>query len=124
MKKRLDNAAVFAITYVVLVLPTYLLPYMRVDSSAPYHVDNVGADALSFPFLIHLVSMITLCSICWVRGTIVDKKWLVALPMIAFAFEFIAKLTVIPYVPSMYHVLAIIVGVASTNVLVSKSFSS
>jgi signal transduction histidine kinase len=120
MKKALNNAAIFVMTYIVFMLPTYFLPYLRTSSSAFYGFeDAASANAFNYPFFIHLACMIILCWICYVRGAMIGKSWLFFLPMVAFAFEFISKLSAIPYVPSMYHVLAIVVGATSANVLVS-----
>jgi len=124
MNKALDNAAVFVTTYIIFMLPTYFLPYLRTSSSALYGLEEAGANVFNFAFFIHLASMIVLCWICLVRGAIVGKNWLFILPMVAFAFEFISKLSVIPYIPSMYHVLAIVVGATSANVLASDKLSS
>lgn len=118
MKKTLNHAANFVGLYIGFMSPTYFLPYLRTDTVV---LEYGFVNDFNFLFLIHLFSMIVLCSICWVRGEIVGKKWLVVLPLIAFAFEFISKLSDIPYVPSMYHGLAIVVGATSAKVLVSKS---
>jgi hypothetical protein len=58
------------------------------------------------------------------EGAIVEKHWLVLLPVVAFAFEFVSKLSAIPYIPSMYHILAIIVGATSANISASDKLTS
>lgn len=121
MKKFLDNSAIFIVSYIIFMLPTYFLPYLRNNASA---VEAGFSNDLNWSFLIYLFSMIVLCSICWIRGGIIGKQWLVVLPIIAFAFEFISKLSVVPYVPTMYHGLAIVVGAASTTILVPKRLSN
>lgn len=123
MNKALDSAAVFVTTYIIFMLPTYFIPYLRTSSSAFYGLDDAGTNVFNFPFFIHLTSMVVLCGICLVRGIVVGKNWLILLPMVAFAFEFISKLSVIPYIPTMYHILAIIVGATSTNISVMEKSS-
>lgn len=113
MKKSLDNAAIFAMAYAICVLPSYVMSH---KSSS----EAVAAGGFDITLLIYSASVIAVCAICVVRGKLVDKNWLVLLPMVAFAFEFISKLSVIPYIPTMYHMLAIIVGASSAVVTQAK----
>ncbi|HBA08293.1 MAG TPA: hypothetical protein DCW48_00990 [Methylotenera mobilis] len=123
MNKTLDNAAIFVTTYIVFMLPTYVLPYLRTSPASLHGLDDAGANVFSFTFFIHLASMILLCWVCLVRGAMVGKNWLFLLPVVAFAFEFISKLSVIPFIPTMYHILAIIVGATSANISVSDKLT-
>jgi hypothetical protein len=112
MNKALANTAIFVSAYIVLMFPTYLA-YVDAHSTAMQAVNTESLHMLSFPFLLHLTSMLALCWICLVRGAIVGKSWLVLLPMIAIAFEFVPVLSTIPYIPTAYHLLAIIIGAVS-----------
>jgi hypothetical protein len=68
INKVFNNAAIFVTTYIIFMLPTYFLPYLRTTGSALYGLDNADANMLNFAFFVHLVSMVVLCWICLVRG--------------------------------------------------------
>ena len=61
----------------------------------------------------HLGSMLVLIAITWFRGNLVDKKWLVVFPILATVFDFVPTLNFIPLVPTVMHLLAIIMGVSA-----------
>lgn len=106
MLKALANNAIFVVSYLVFMLPTYY--FQLASKSAEIHTAPIfnaqSATLLAF--------MLVLCWICVVRGAYIGKHWLVALPAVAIAFAFIPKLSVIPYVSTSYHVLAIVIGLA------------
>jgi len=64
--------------------------------------------------LLHLACLAILIILTWFRSTFVGKNWLVVLPFIAAAFDFIPGLSLIPLVPTVMHLLAVILGVSST----------
>jgi len=95
MHKAFASNAVFVSAYLLLMLPTYYFQH-----------DHVSSAAL-------VACLLGLCWICIARGAHIGKNWLAALPMVAMAFELIPRLSAIPYVSTSYHILAIIIGIAS-----------
>ena len=118
IKKALGNAPVFVIAYIIFMLPTYYLPYVGSNSSVLHALDAATeSHALNFAFWLHMGSMLILCFLCWIRGAYVDKKWLVLFPILAIVFDFVPGLSLIPMIPTVMHLLAIILGVVGAKVV-------
>ena len=111
MNKALANTTIFTLVYVLLMIPAYLT---YVDSSSTISSGSLGINIVSLPLLLHFGSMLMLCYICFVRGKLIGKSWLGFIPLIAIAFEFLPALSAIPLVPSVYHLLAIVIGSFAT----------
>jgi hypothetical protein len=126
IKRALGNAPVFVIAYVIFMLPTYFLPYFGSNSSFLHVVDAVGGGGyLNFAFWLHMGSMLILCFFCWVRGAYINKGWLIIFPIMAIVFDFVPILSSIPLVPTVMHLLAIILGVTGTaNVMTAGAAPS
>lgn len=116
--KFLGNAVVFVILYVLFMLPTYYLPYVG-SNSAAINTLGVAAEAGMNPaFWVHLGSLIILVVVAWFRGAFVDKKWLIIFPIVAAVFDLVPGLSLIPLVPTVMHLLAIILGVVGVKAAV------
>lgn len=115
IKKALGNAPVFVIAYILFMLPTYYLPYLGSNSFALQGMSSAAGGGLSTLFWLHLGSMVVLCFLCWIRGQYVGKKWLLVFPVLAIVFDFVPGLSLIPMVPTIMHLLAIILGVVGTS---------
>lgn len=114
MREAMKNTATFVIAYVICMIPTYILPYFGSNSAI------VGAVAASAHFinplmLIHLAFMAGLIAIARFRGNAIDKQWLIVFPILATVFDFVPFLSWIPLVPTVMHLLAIILGVISVK---------
>ena len=93
--------------YLALMVPTYIRPYMG-SNSLLAGVATFGATAPQF--LVHLVCLIALCVFAHLRGKIIDKTWLVALPIAAGVFDMTPIVNWIPLVPTALHVAALVIG--------------
>lgn len=111
--KYLANGAVFAITYIVFMIPTYILPYLGSNSSVST-VAIASQDGLILQTVMHLSALAVLVVITALRGQYVAKKWLVILPILAAVFDMTPGLNVIPLVPTVLHLFVLIKGVASS----------
>ena len=110
--KFLGNAVVFVALYLVFMIPTYYLPY-KGSNSAVIGAIRASAEAGINPyFWLHLAALLALVVITWFRGVLIDKKWLLIFPLLAAVFDLAPLLSVIPLVPTVMHLLAIILGVA------------
>jgi hypothetical protein len=117
IKKALGNAPVFVIAYILFMLPTYFLPYLGSNSAATIaiqHAAPMGTNALMW---LHLAALMVLVTVTWFRGSLVDKKWLVIFPILATVFDFVPGLSLIPMVPTVMHLLAIILGVVGATAI-------
>ena len=122
LKKALGNAPVFVFAYIVFMLPTYFLPYAGSNSSILHGLDAaVGGGNLNPAFWCHMGSMLILCFLCWVRGAYVAKSWLVIFPLLAIVFDFLPGLSAIPLIPTVMHLLAIILGVVGAKAVAAVS---
>jgi hypothetical protein len=116
--KFLGNAVVFVILYVLFMLPTYYLPYLG-SNSAVVGALGAASDACINPaFWPHLGALIVLCVATWFRGALIDKSWLIIFPILATVFDLAPGLSSIPLVPTIMHLLAIILGVVGTKAVI------
>lgn len=122
VKKVLGNAPVFIIAYVLFMLPTYYLPYAGSNSSILHGMDAaLDSQNLNFAFWLHMGSLLVLCFLCWVRGAYVDKGWLIIFPILAIFFDFVPGLSSIPLVPTVMHLLAMIMGVVGAKAIIATT---
>ena len=111
--KWIANAPTYAVLYLLFMVPTYLLPYVGSNSAALNAYGKSVGIGFNPAFWWHLVLLLVLCVLAWARGTYVAKTWLIVFPIIASAFDLIAGLNLVPFVPTIMHLCAIIVGVSS-----------
>ncbi len=74
-----------------------------------------GGSTFSAPFYLHLIFLAGLIALSYLRGREIGKGWLVIFPVLAAVFDMAPMLNLIPLVPTVMHVLAIILGVAVTS---------
>lgn len=116
--KILGNVFVFVITYLLFMLPTYFLPFLGSNSTA-LNTLGVAADAGVSPlFWLHLGSLGILIVITWFRGVLIGKTWLVVFPFLAAFFDLMPGLNWIPFVPTVMHLLAVILGAIGAQAVV------
>ena len=114
--KFLKNPAIYAVLYILLMLPTYYLPYMGSNSAILGGLGQAADAGINPAFWPHLLALIALIALTWFRGSLIDKKWLVIFPILATLFDLAPALSMIPFVPTVMHLFAIILGVSSKNV--------
>lgn len=118
MKKIVINPAIFTVLYIVFMVPTYMLPYMGSNSSV-LNASGVSAGIGMNPmFWLHLLALAILIALTWFRGGNVAKVWLVIFPILALIFDLVPGLSSIPLVPTVMHLLAIILGVIGANIAI------
>ncbi len=122
--KFLGNAVVFVIVYVLFMLPTYFLPYFGSNSAVIGALGQVADAGINPAFWLHLGALVVLIVITWFRGVLIDKKWLIIFPILATVFDLVPVLSVIPFVPTVMHLLAIILGVAGAKAVVQATEQS
>jgi len=111
ISKFFQSTAAFLITYVLFMLPTYLLPYLGSNSTL---VNGTAmAFGLSMPptWWAHCWSLFMLMAIAQGRGEAIGKQYLPLFPLIAMAFDLAPVLSMIPFVPTIFHLFAIGLGV-------------
>lgn len=110
--KFLGNAVVFVALYLVFMIPTYYLPYKGSNSAVIGAIRATAEVGINPYFWLHLAALLALVAIAWFRGVPINKKWLLIFPLLATVFDLAPLLSSIPLVPTVMHLLAIILGVA------------
>lgn len=122
IKKLTKNTSGFVVLYVLIALVTYILPYFGSNSVMANAAGGV-LDAASggktsmfthIPFLLHAICLIALCVVSFSRGGWINKKWIVVFPILALFFDLTPLLSSIPFVPSILHILVLVIGATGT----------
>jgi hypothetical protein len=113
--KAFANTTIFTVTYLIFIMPTYYF----VNAS---NIENgLAINVFSLPFMLYVLSMVVIWSICLIRGAMIGKRWLVMIPTVAFVFTLTPSLSMIPFVPYVYHFLALTLGAVCPLLTVSRS---
>ncbi len=115
MKKALGNTVVFVVLYILFMIPTYVLPYLGSNSSLINAAGAASGVGMNPAFWIHLLSLLVLVALAWFRGANIGKTWLIIFPILALTFDLIPGLSSIPLIPTIMHLLAIILGAVGVN---------
>ena len=116
LKTALGNPVTFLVGYLVFMIATYLLPYGGSNSAMTQGLAAAaGATGIGFLFILHLISLVVLCVLTWIRGSITDRSWIVVFPIIASIFDMVPGLSWIPLVPTAMHVCSLVMGFKSKS---------
>jgi hypothetical protein len=109
------NTALFVVTYLLLMAPTYILPYFGSNSS----IINAASAIIGWGMLpqwwLHAGTLGLLCCLSWARGGVVSRPWLPVLPILAGCFDLLPFLSAIPFIPTLLHIGGILCGVIGTQ---------
>lgn len=104
------NTPVYVVAYLLFMLPTYILPYFG-SNSALMNSMGIGLGAGFLPqWWAHVWSLVMLAMITWVRGGWIGKTYLPIFPVLAAVFDMFPLLSAIPLIPTILHVIALIMG--------------
>lgn len=105
------NAFVFVLGYVTLMIPTYVLPWLG-SNSAVFNAAGVAVGhGLTPQWWAHAWCLVMLILMTWLRGSLINKKYLPVFPFLATVFDLTPGLSMIPFIPTVLHLAAIILGV-------------
>ncbi|MDR2220448.1 MAG: hypothetical protein LBE24_07720 [Methylobacillus sp.] len=108
--KLFRNTIAFVLIYLLLMIPTYILPWLGSNSMV---LNTVGTAMGSGPtpmWWTHAWFLAVLILIGWVRGRFIGKSWLALFPFLAAIFDIVPLLNMIPLVSTVMHLTAIIIG--------------
>lgn len=105
-----SSAVVFVVAYVVLMLPTYYLPYVGSNSAVLAGLGAATGMGLSPQFWMHVACLYFMIVITWLRGCQIGKQWIAIFPVIASIFDMVPGVNLVPLVPTAMHVCALIFG--------------
>jgi hypothetical protein len=100
----------FLFIYLGLMLPTYLIRWAAFSSALTSGDASGKANTANVMLAFLLLGM---CCIAFLRGRTTGKLYLVAFPIVAFVFDLF--LAFVPFVPTLMHIIAIVVGVPETE---------
>lgn len=108
----LTSGVVYVLVYLVLAVPTYVLPYFGSNSSV-LNVAGAALGAGALPqFWFHLTALYLIVVVVWMRGGHIGKPWLTIFPVLAGIFDMVPGFSVLPLLPTTFHVLALVMGVS------------
>nr|DAL93415.1 MAG TPA: hypothetical protein [Caudoviricetes sp.] len=104
----------FVILYLIVMMFTYIWRAAAVGSAldastSPQDVADVGAVANWLLFFNYVLLLV----IAYYRGKKIDKKYLVAFPVIGGFFDII--LAFIPLIPTVMNILALVMGLSDSK---------
>ncbi|MDZ4253391.1 MAG: hypothetical protein U1A72_12560 [Sulfuritalea sp.] len=104
------NAIVFVVTYLILMVPTYVLPYFGSNSSIVNAISAAVGLGMTPQWWAHAWSLGMMCLLAWARGGTVGRAWLPVLPALATVFELTPVLNLIPLIPTLLHIGTLLAG--------------
>jgi len=117
------NASKFTWVYILLAIPTYILPYLG-SNSVIANVAYLATGGTGIVLLLlHVGLLVALCVIARARGQVVGKGWLVTLPVMAAIFDIVPVLNWIPLVPTLFHVATVVIGASDDRASPPDVFS-
>jgi len=121
LKQTMANRYSFVGLYLALMVPTYVLPYFGSNSLL---VNIIAAGAgVTLLLLLHIACLGALCVLARYRGMHISKTWIVTFPVIAAVFDIVPGLSLIPLVPTVMHVCALIIGASGEDPANPDTFS-
>lgn len=120
MRKIVASPVVYVALYIVLMFPTYILPFTGSNSPLMNAVVASHGQGMFPTFWPHLLVLLLLIVLVWIRGSLVGKTWLSVFPTLALVFDLAPVLSLIPLVPTVMHLLAMILGVRQVTATVQS----
>jgi len=115
MSSLFRNTLAFAIGYVILMIPTYLLPWLGSNSMMLNALGAAIGHGMTPQWWAHAWCLVMLMLMAWMRGDFIGKKYLPVFPFLAAVFDLTPGLSVIPLIPTALHLTAIILGVKASE---------
>jgi len=105
----------FLIIYLILMIPTYVVRFSAMGAG----LDDIAKGGSGQGFgggatFILFILLLGLCFVAFLRGKTVGKKHLVAFPIVALVFDLV--LVFIPFVPTVMHIITLVIGVPDKKV--------
>jgi len=111
MKTFLRSTPAFIGLYLLFMLPTYLLPYLGSNSTLVNGVSAALGMGFSPMWWAHFWALSMLFAIAASRGDLIGKRYIAWIAGLAGIFDLTPILSAIPFVPTVIHVVTIILGI-------------
>lgn len=106
----MTNAFFYVVGYLALMAPTYVLPYFGSNSIIANSIGAAVGRGMTPFWWFHAWALVMLVLMAFVRGKRIGKPYLLVFPIIAAAFDMTPGLTLVPFVPTVMHLLALVLG--------------
>ncbi len=106
----MTNALLYIVGYLALMVPTYVLPYFGSNSVI---VNSIGAAAgrgMTPFWWLHVWALVMLTLMAFARGKRISKTFIVAFPITAAVFDMTPGLSLVPFVPTVMHLIGLVLG--------------
>lgn len=100
----------FVVGYLIFMVPTYVLPYIGSNSAIVGAIGAAFGHSFTPQFWLHLWCLVMLVLVTSIRARNIGKSWLMIFPVTAGFFDLVPGLSMIPLVPTVMHLLALILG--------------
>lgn len=104
------GAVGFVVGYLVLMVPTYVLPYLGSNSAMVGAIGAMIGRGFTPQFWLHSWCLVMLVLVTSIRARNIGKGWLMIFPVTAGFFDLVPGLSLIPLVPTVMHLLALVLG--------------
>lgn len=104
----------FVLLYALFMVPTYVLPYSGSNSAIVGAIGAAVGKGLMPATWAHLWFLASLILLAWMRGASIEKRFLPAISFCAALFDMTPMLSAIPFVPTIFHVVTLVIGVMGT----------
>lgn len=101
----------FALSYIALLIPTYVLPYFGSNSTLLNAASTATGLGPTPMWWMHAWCLAMLVIVAWGRGVRVEKQFLPVLSFVAALFDLTPVLSSIPFVPTILHIVVLILGI-------------
>lgn len=108
--KHITNTLIYAIGYLLLMVPTYVLPYMGSNSAIINAVSSAVGWGPTPQWWMHAWCLVMLVLLAWMRGHVTSRKYIPIFSVVAAVFDLTPGLSMVPLVPTIMHLLALILG--------------
>lgn len=115
MHKIFHKTFFFVVGYSLLMVPTYVLPWLGSNSAIINAAGGIVGHGMTPQWWLHIWCLVMLGLISWSRGDFIGKHYLPAFPFLAAVFDMTPGLSMIPLVPTALHLTTIIIGLKVSN---------
>jgi hypothetical protein len=120
----MSNPLFYVVGYLTLMLPTYVLPYFGSNSTIVNGLGAAVGRGMTPFWWLHVWALVMLVLMAFARGKHLGKTYIVVFPVIAAAFDMVPGLSLVPFVPTVMHLVALVLGAmghVQTNVVAGGS---
>lgn len=114
------NTIAFVVSYLILLIPTYLLPLIGSNSSIINGISLAAGHGMTPQWWWHVWCLVMLILLAWLRGNFICKKYLPIFPVLAAVFDLTPGLNIIPLISTVFHVVTIVLAMQVSKQLASE----